>query len=160
MTEAEYDAERQKIRDIYGDGLKSELVAKVDRALVNLYGPKPELEPLERDDEEDYADKVEGFLERLRLAAGNADEEPADWYAWFDEEVLHLVLRLNLTTHDAGFVFETWLGEQRLFDLNYDDSNFMSELIDARRFDIWYDVVERMRKSFLELRKTPRRRGR
>jgi hypothetical protein len=129
MTEAEFDAEHQRIR----------------------VEPEPELDP--ELDPEAYDDKVEEFLERLRLAGGDAFEEPADWYVWFEEEVLQLVIRLNSTTHDAGSVFETWLGEQALFVLNDDDRDFMIELTFESRCDIWYDVV-------LRKRKTPRRRGR
>jgi hypothetical protein len=125
------------------------------RALITLAGRKtaaapvrktePEPEP-EAEDEVDYAEKVEDFLERLRLA-DKEKVDPACWYEFFDEYVLQLAATLNYTSSDSVWVFGQWLEHQRLYDLNDDDRDFLIELTFPSRYDTWAEIVKRVRKS-------------
>jgi hypothetical protein len=112
-------------------------VRKTTSVAVRKTEPEPE-------GEVDYADKVEEFLERLRLAHG--DDAPEDWYQFFDEHVIHIAAMLLGISDDPPMVFGVWLDSQTLFDLDDDDRDFLVELI-GKHHDTWFEIVQRMRKT-------------
>jgi hypothetical protein len=103
------------------------------RALTALVPVRKTLEP-----DAELEARIEDFLQRLM------DGDPAypDWLWWFDNHVAAVAGAIDYQTANPARVFEAWLEEQRLLDLNEDDYALLRTLISDR--GLWDAVMRKM----------------